>query len=486
MTIGYDPAIPLWDHQRELLRTSLAKKAFMVACAPGTGKSAVMVHTACEQARRGWIKSVVVIAPMGVHAAWQTQFEAHLPLEELARFRFYVYRSTLSVKRRAGLVPGSEIDAAHQCVPVLLLNTESLSHKSGTVLLEQWLAAHPRTLLVVDEIHRYKTPGAGRTRALTRLASRAVCRRGLSGTPITRGYEDLYAQYRILDPDIIGLRTATEFRAQYCIMRPLPMGGYIVAGYQNLPDLQRKIAPFTYSVPLDVLRLPPLRTKVRYVDLTTQQEAVYRRLEQDALLLLDAQQPVTVDHVLTVRTRLRQVLSGFAPLPDGKLQRLPTNRPAVALDLLDQLEGKVILWCAFREDVAMLEEALRARGEPVAKLVGGMAPEEREADLLRFRREPLFRVLLATPQTGGVGLTLNEAETAVFYTRDGTYEARAQAQARNYRGGQTASVLHCDLLTPGTIDERLRALEQSRDTMNDFLARPPREALRYLLGKDTT
>jgi hypothetical protein len=48
-----------------------------------------------------------------------------------------------------------------------------------------------------------------------------------------------------------------------------------------------------------------------------------------------------------------------------------------------------------------------------------------------------WRALVGTPATGGVGLTMNEADTAIFHSHHYNWEQREQAYSRNHRGGQT-------------------------------------------------
>ena len=58
--------------------------------------------------------------------------------------------------------------------------------------------------MVVDESSKIKTPGAKRTKLITFFGRSAVCRRILTGTPVTKGPEDLFAQFKFLNPDILG------------------------------------------------------------------------------------------------------------------------------------------------------------------------------------------------------------------------------------------------------------------------------------------
>lgn len=73
-------------------------------------------------------------------------------------------------------------------------------------------------MLVVDESTRIKTPSAKRTKLITKFGKNVKYRRILTGTPITKNVTDVYAQFKFLDPQILGYDSFYSFRNQYCVM----------------------------------------------------------------------------------------------------------------------------------------------------------------------------------------------------------------------------------------------------------------------------
>ena len=89
------------------------------------------------------------------------------------------------------------------------------------------------TFLIVDESSYIKGHKAKRTRRLTRLGVRAPYRLILTGTPITQGIEDLYAQMEFLSPRILGCPSWHSFRNMYAA---LPNDGERVERTENFSE----------------------------------------------------------------------------------------------------------------------------------------------------------------------------------------------------------------------------------------------------------
>ena len=59
------------------------------------------------------------------------------------------------------------------------------------------------------------------------------------------------------------------------------------------------------------------------------------------------------------------------------------------------------------------------------------------------------------PKTGGYGLTLTAANTVVYFSNSYDLELRLQSEDRAHRIGQENKVTYIDLISPGTIDEKI-------------------------------
>jgi len=66
-----------------------------------------------------------------------------------------------------------------------------------------------------------------------------------------------------------------------------------------------------------------------------------------------------------------------------------------------------------------------------------------------------LRFFVGNPRTGGYGLTLTAADTVIYYSNSFDLEVRLQSEDRAHRIGQTRSVTYVDLISPGTVDEKI-------------------------------
>jgi SNF2 family DNA or RNA helicase len=92
-------------------------------------------------------------------------------------------------------------------------------------------------------------------------------------------------------------------------------------------------------------------------------------------------------------------------------------------------------------------------------------------------------VLLGTPQKGGIGLTLNEADTLIYYTHSFAWEDRVQSLSRNHRAGQDKPVTIYDLIAPNTLDRKFLRLYEQKQELASVL-RDPKTFRAWLLAGD--
>jgi SNF2 family DNA or RNA helicase len=78
-------------------------------------------------------------------------------------------------------------------------------------------------------------------------------------------------------------------------------------------------------------------------------------------------------------------------------------------------------------------------------------------------------VLVITTATGGTGLTLNEANTTIFYSNTWSSTDRIQAEDRNHRIGQDSKVTYHDLMVSQHIDHRIiNVLKRKQERAMEF------------------
>ena len=72
-----------------------------------------------------------------------------------------------------------------------------------------------------------------------------------------------------------------------------------------------------------------------------------------------------------------------------------------------------------------------------------------------FQNNPECRFIVGTPQTGGYGITLTQANTVVYFSNGYDLEKRLQSEDRAHRIGQKKNVTYVDIICQDTVDEKI-------------------------------
>ena len=171
--------------------------------------------------------------------------------------------------------------------------------------------------------------------------------------------------------------------------------------------------------------------------------------------------------------RLQQICCGFLKTDEGEIQAVPCNRFRELLDIVEETQGKIIIWASFTHNILQIvTELVKVYGaDSVATYYGGTPQEERQQIVENFQNKnhPL-RFFVGQPKTGGYGITLHEASTVIYFSNSYDLEIRLQSEDRAHRIGQTKSVTYIDLVSPKTIDEKiLKALRDKVDIASQVL-----------------
>tara|TARA_R110002020_G_scaffold417422_1_gene626547 strand:+ start:92 stop:919 length:828 start_codon:yes stop_codon:yes gene_type:complete len=239
-------------------------------------------------------------------------------------------------------------------------------------------------------------------------------------------------------------------------------------GFKNLDELTHKIDQFSFRVlKKDCLDLPEKIYTARYVTLTDEQIKMYNQIKQQALILLDNGDLVSTPAVITQLLRLQQIMSGHVKTDDGDILTFKSSRMDALEEIIEEHDGKAIVWSRFRHDIKEITTMLNKKfGEgSAAAYFGDTSDDERQRIVEHFQdpNHPL-KYFIGNPATAGYGLTLTEANLVVYYANDFNLETRIQSEDRAHRIGQKNNVTYIDLISEGTIDERIvKALRSKID-----------------------
>ena len=460
-----------YKHQLTALEKSVDEKEYGYFMEMGTGKSKVLVDNMAILYDKGKINGALIIAPKGVYNNWYSQeIPTHLASHIKPKMVMWTASASKAKEKEYQTLFETGFD-----LHVLIMNVEAFSTKKGTEFAFKFLRSH-KTLMVVDESTTIKTPTSKRTKSILTLGKHAAYRRILTGSPVTKSPLDLYSQCAFLDEELLGHVSYYAFRNRYAHMVERNFGGrrvQIVGSYKRLDELEEILKEFSYRVlKEDCLDLPEKIYIKRNVELTDEQTKAYATMKSAALASLNGKL-ATAPHVLTQMMRLHQITCGHLKNDDGTTTELKNNRLDELLDLLDETEGKAIIWANYIHDIEHITKAIKKKygDDSIVQYYGAIDTKQRQEGIKKFQdpNSPA-RFFIGNPQTGGYGITLTAANTVVYYSNGYDLEKRLQSEDRAHRIGQKKSVTYVDFISEKTVDEKIvKALRKKINIASEIL-----------------
>ncbi|MFV1994188.1 MAG: DEAD/DEAH box helicase [Verrucomicrobiales bacterium] len=317
-------------------------------------------------------------------------------------------------------------------------------------------------LAFLDEAQNIKNPEAQVSKAAARI--RARTRFALTGTPIENSVADLWSLMHFAMPGYLGARKNFAERCE----KPIAAGGPDAAHLQR--RLGRRIRPamlrrLKSEVAAD---LPEKIEQVIFCELNEKQREVYAGiLRQSRESILDAQGGAKRMIALTALLRLRQACCDLRLLG---LEDIDPAQASVKLEALEELlsealEGghRVLVFSQFVEMLQVLVPLLLERGLDYCYLDG--KTRNRAQVVARFQQDSAIPVFLISLKAGGVGLNLTGADTVIHLDPWWNPAVEAQATDRAHRIGQTRTVTSYKLLTRGTVEEKILAMQEKKKAL---------------------
>ena len=179
-------------------------------------------------------------------------------------------------------------------------------------------------------------------------------------------------------------------------------------------------------------------------------------MRKTALATLNGKMTTTAT-ALTQIMRLQQITCGHFKADDGTTQTIKNNRITELMNVLDEIEGKVVIWAHYQYDItSIIKELVKEYGPGSVVDYYGLTPqEERQDNIRKFQNDENVRFLVGTPATGGYGITLTAASTMIYYSNGYDLEKRLQSQDRIHRIGQERPVTYIDIIAEDTVDNKI-------------------------------
>ncbi|WP_434456398.1 DEAD/DEAH box helicase [Stutzerimonas urumqiensis] len=407
----------------------------------GLGKTLqVLAHLLLEKHNGRLDHPALIVMPTSLIPNWE---------DEAERFTPSLRRLTLtgsSRQRRFAEIAGHD----------LILTSYALLPRDIEAL-----RAHRFSLVVLDEAQQIKNPASKAAHAAAMLdAGQRLC---LSGTPVENHLGELWSLFAFLAPGWLG--SAEAFNRHY--RQPIEREG----NTERLAQLRARIGPLLLRRRKeDVAReLPPKVEIIQGIDFGPTQRHFYDslRAELHAQVLdgirrdgIASSQMLVLEALLKLRQAccdprlVQHTAHGRRSPGSAKLEAL--------MQMLDRLlpDGRrVLLFSQFTSMLELIGQALRQRGIAYEQLTG--QTRDRRAPVERFQ-DGVSPVFLISTKAGGTGLNLTAADTVIHYDPWWNPAVENQATDRAYRIGQNKAVFVYKLIARGTVEERVRQLQQHK------------------------
>ena len=465
--MGYQYKTQPYEHQRQALIAGADEKNYAYFMEMGTGKTKVSIDNAAYLYQQEKINVVLVVAPNSVYRNWKDEIDTHCPVDTT----IHTHKLDKKFVRQSTKLT------------FFLINVEAFSRKSGSKAVEDIINEYHDTMMIIlDEATTIKNRQAKRTKELTKICKPIAYKRILTGSPVTKSPLDLFSQCGFLHPELLGITNYYAFRARYCIMKSISLGNTgrqfaLPLYFTNLDELEKKLKMFSYRVKKqDCLDLPDKVYEKRYVELTGDQQKAYAQLKMFARAVIEDKE-ASYTNKLTEIIKLHQVCCGFMVSDAGETTYLENVKMKELFNIIDELDGKVIIWANYLNSITKIIDDLKAKfgDESTVAVYGAVKVEDRKEGVRRFEKDPQCRFFVGNPTTGGYGLNLTKANTVIYFSNSYDLEVRQQSEDRAHRIGQENKVTYIDILARGTIDEfilkalnkKLKIVSPTRSPINN-------------------
>lgn len=322
---------------------------------------------------------------------------------------------------------------------------------------------------ILDEAQHIKNPNSVSAKSVKEIRAKGYF--ALTGTPIENNLTELWSIFDFLMPGYL----LSHGRFVERFEKP-------ITAYENkeaLKELTRLVKPFIMRrLKKDVLKeLPPKIESTLTAELDDGQKKVYLAyLEQIRGRIEDEIREKGIEksqiQILAGLTRLRQICchpSLFIENYDGS-----SGKMDMLLELIDELkEGnhRALLFSQFTEALKLIKGHLEDKSISYFYLDGSTPADERR-DMVKSFNQGLKDVFLISLKAGGTGLNLTGADTVIHFDPWWNPAVEEQATDRAYRIGQQSTVQVMKLITKGTIEEKIFALQQKKKELIDSVLQP--------------
>lgn len=316
--------------------------------------------------------------------------------------------------------------------------------------------------IIIDESTKIKNPDSKLTKDFFELSPYFKRRVIMTGTPVANRPYDIWAQIFFLDQGKSLGEDFNAFKTQCDLSNDLGYNENKVASFErNVSSIFDKIRSFSVRETKNsgIITLPSKYVHTIAIPFEERQHQMYDTVRKEMQIsvvkgdntILD-ESPEAIKRLL----RLVQIASNPSLLDDS--YNAISAKEAKLEELIHTIvENKesVIVWSIFTDNIDRLSKKYKSLGS--VKITGKMNMESRNHSVNAFKSGDA-QILFATPQSAKEGLTLTNANHAIFYDRGFNLDDYLQAQDRIHRLSQKKDCHIYNLIVENSIDEWIDVL----------------------------
>lgn len=388
----------------------------------GTGKTASVLWAFDYLRKLGLVKNMLVVSPLStLQRTWGDEI-----FSTLKHFRHVVLTGSAEERRKKlkekadiyiinhdGLKVAGMVKAINRRQDIDLVIVDEIAQAARNAGTARWK--------VLAEILRHELSHGGKRRAY-----------GLTGTPTPNSPVDAWAQCRLLVADKVP-QHFDRFKDQ--VMQQI--GGFAwIARPEANQIVAQAMQPSIRFKRDECIDLPPVTYQTREVELTNEQNRLYREMVIRLRAELENGE-ITAANELVKANKLLQIACGAAYTDDGQTTFItPKQRLEITEEIIEEASGSIIVFVPFRGALDAVANHLVQQGFTVGKIHGGVSTGERDRVFKAFQDEGSIQVLVAQPASMAHGLSLTAANTIIWFGPVYSNEIYQQSCARITRPGQ--------------------------------------------------
>ena len=461
-------------HQRKATIEAVRHGNFALLMDPRTGKTKAILDAIAIQALKGKCSRVLVLTTIDGLSVWADEAEQHFPFQ----LRFKAIGDPTVVK----------IGNSGPLVKIFAVNYDKFRSRARSSkkweypvigAIEQW----GPDIVVLDESHKVKRAGGVTSQAAWRSVRRMRQKRTdgqpfvieATGTPNPKGWQDLFAQYRVMDDTIFGTAKA-QFEDRYCIYGE-GNRRYTIIGYRNLRELKRKVRAHSFAISEEKAfpGAPPQLWQNLPVSLPTQARRMYEEMAEEMVADLGDGRLIQAANIGARRIRLLQITGGFTTsgeqIHDAKLQVLDS----AAREYVES-GSRFVVYARFLPEVAAIGRCLERAKIPHHTVSGATSRADRSRARAALLRGSVSALVFQVA-TGSEAIDLASAHEILFYSLPDGWKDYWQATRRIRGPKQKHATRYRHIVARNTLDRSVLNTLQLRGDMHADLMRSPRTFL---------